>query len=219
VSWSKREPRVIVGDGRGCPVDQVWVEAARGPVGIAVVVGDTVGIVGDKFGGARTRGGPPRGPESGRRSEKEPPRPPFNPPREGWLYPRGPEGGNNVGLSARVAVAAVTGPIEGTDGGDLAGAVKFRTALGPVGARRADGPRGGDLTGGERRSSLDRFGLAGDRSLGVNLSLYEKGDGSCVLCESKLCRSSREGGCVKAVRLGCIGGDERRELFPDVLPE
>jgi hypothetical protein len=40
-----------------------------------------------------------------------------------------------------------------------------------------------------------------------------------VLWESRLCRSSREGFCVRASRLGWIGGDERRELSPDVLSE
>jgi hypothetical protein len=143
-------------------------------------VGDTDGIVGDALGAVRVEVAPPQeGPDSERRSEKEPPRPPLDAPRDDGLYPRGPEGGINAALSARVAVDAVTGAVvEGLADGDLAGAVKFRIALGPVGALRADGPRGGDRAGGERRFSLDGSVRTGDRSLGVILSLYSNGDRS-----------------------------------------
>jgi hypothetical protein len=135
-------------------------------------------MVGDALGAVRIEVVPPQeGPDSERRSEKEPPRPPLDAPRDDGLYPRGPEGGTNVGLSARVAVAADTGTaVEGLADGDLVGAVKLRVALGPVGALRADGPRGGDRAGGERRFSLDRSVRTGDRSLGVILSLYGNGD-------------------------------------------
>ena len=65
--------------------------------------------------------------------------------------------------------------------GDLAGAVKLRLALGPVGGLNPAGPRGGDRGFGERGGSFCGIARIGDRSRGVeredSLSLF--GNGEC----------------------------------------
>lgn len=103
---------------------------------------------------------------------------------------------------------------------DKIGAVKFRLLLGPVGgARKPAGPLGGD------RGAVGR---TGERSRGVDLAESRAESrslkASCVTGER-----SRVGGergldsralaCVRCKRSGWIGGDERREVFPEVRPE
>jgi hypothetical protein len=80
-------------------------------------------------------------------------------------------------------------------GGDLAGAVKFRLALGPVGGLKPAGPRGGDRGFGERGAFLGGIVRTGDRSCGVDLddslSLFGNGECSRVIGESIFIRSLR----------------------------
>lgn len=97
---------------------------------------------------------------------------------------------------------------------DRTGAVKFRMPLGPVGARNPAGPRGGDL---------GATGRTGDRSRGVDLAESLSRYGICAGDLSRISGErgldSRAVGCVRCKRSGWIGGEERREVFPDVLPE
>lgn len=121
--------------------------------------------------------------------------------------------------------------LEEVGAGDLAGAVKIRALLGPVGAFKPAGPRGGDRGLGENTSRCGGAERTGDRSLGVDLaeSRVESLKGREVACaggdrsrgsgDLALERSSRLDDCVTAILLGWIGGEERREVSPDVLPE
>jgi hypothetical protein len=176
---------------------------ARGPVGIPLEVGETVGRVGEALGadGADgAEGAPPHvTPASDLRSANEPPRPPLGcgDPREAGLYPRGPEGGTKlVETSGLLCVDTRAGALlEIMAAGDLAGAVKLRLALGPVGGLKAAGPRGGDRGLGERGASLCGSARTGDRSRGVDredsLSLFANGECSRVIGESTFIRSLR----------------------------
>lgn len=91
-------------------------------------------------------------------------------------------------------------------GGDRVGAVKLRLALGPVGALKAAGARGGERGFGERGASFGGFVRTGDRSRGVDLedSLSLRGNGECsrVVGELAFDRSLRPVGCCKASLLG-----------------
>lgn len=95
------------------------------------------------------------------------------------MYPLGPEGAVGVAvLSGRLCddiVELVREMLEG----DIAGAAGVRVALGPVGALKAAGPRGGDFGGGER-------GRAGDLSRGVNFE--DSRTGNWVDCAGDLSR-------------------------------
>jgi hypothetical protein len=114
--------------------------------------------------------------------------------------------------------AGALGAAEGDLAGDLAGVVKLRVALGPVGALKVAGPRGGDRTYGER--SRVSGARTGERSRGVDLaeSRCDTGDGSRVRFVGvgrSLC--GRDG--LKDVLAGWPGGELRRELSPEVRPE
>lgn len=172
-----------------------WEELARGPVGMPVEVGEADGIVGDALGADGPVGAPPQvGPVSLLAPEKDPTRPPLEceEPREGGLYPRGPEGGTRVPDDSDRAVFG---------GGDLIDAEKFLLALGPVGgALNPAGPRGGDRGRcGERGGSLCGADGAGDLSYGVDFddSLSLDGNGDLPLE-----RSSRVVDCCNASLLG-----------------
>lgn len=93
--------------------------------------------------------------------------------------------------------------------------MKFRLPLGPVGARNPAGPRGGDL---------GATGRTGDRSRGVDLAESLSRYASCVDGERSRTSGerglvSRAVGCVRCRRSGWMGGEERREVFPEVRPE
>jgi hypothetical protein len=183
--------------------------------------------VGEALGAEGAEGAPPHvTPTSGLRSENEPPRPPLGckDPRVGGLYPRGPAGGTMlVRISGLLCADTAAGPLGILAGGDLAGAVKLRLALGPVGGLKLAGPRGGERGFGERGASFGGFTLTGDRSCGVDLgdslSLWGSGECSRVVGESAFDRSLRLVGCCRASLLGWTGGEDRRELVPDVLSE
>ncbi len=132
--------------------DVVVIAAARGPVGIPPspvggAVGETVVVL------VTWRGGSvPQLPRPLLRWGKAPP--------QGEPKARGPEGGK-VGLptSRLCGAAGVDGcRVVGGAGDAMRGAVKFLVALGPVGARRAAGPRGGDLSGATAASGAGGFG-------------------------------------------------------------
>lgn len=99
---------------------------------------------------------------------------------------------------------------------DELSAVKFRLLLGPVGgARKPAGPLGGD------RGAVGR---TGERSRGVDLAESRSLKASCVTGERSRVGGERGLGsralaCVRCIRSGWIGGDERREVFPEVRPE
>lgn len=161
---------------------------ALGPVGMPPDDGVVGEIVGDALGaGAERASGaaPQLLVASGRRSENpprspNPPRPPRDEPRAEGTKPLGPDGGT-TGDSLRLPKPVVL--LAG--GGDLAGAVKFLVALGPLGGRKPVDPRGGDVAragprGGDRgRGDLGSSGrckgLAGERSRGVVLAESLKG--------------------------------------------
>jgi hypothetical protein len=92
--------------------------------------------------------------------------------------------------------------------------VKLRPPLGPVGARKPAGPLGGDL---------GATGRTGDLSRGVDLAE------SLSLCAGCTGERSRVGGervlgsrvvaCVKCSRSGWMGGEERRDVVPEVLSD
>jgi hypothetical protein len=157
-------------------------------------------MVGEALGADGADGAPPHvAPASDLRSANEPPRPPLGcgEPREAGLYPRGPEGGTGfVETSGLLCADTKAGPPpEILAGGDLAGAVKLRMALGPVGGLKPAGPRGGDRGFGERGTSLCGSVRTGDRSCGVDredsLSLFSNGECSRVIGESTFIRSLR----------------------------
>jgi hypothetical protein len=106
-----------------------------------------------------------------------------------------------LGFSGLLCADAEPGPLLLLTVGDVAGAVKLRVALGPVGALKAAGPRGGDRGFGERGSSF-LIARTGDRSRDdLEDSLKGRGDRSRVIGELTLVRSSR-GGCCTASLLG-----------------
>lgn len=161
-----RGPVGIPADG---PVGMVDVvvdndDVAAGPDGMdgeGVCVGRLAGVLmrGEISAGMVRGGAAPQEPDSerwGRSLLNEPLPPRINPPlpRLGGTKPRGPEGG-------------IIGPElsdllwPDMELGDGEGAVKFRLLLGPVGALKPAGPRGGDL---------GAIGRTGDRSLGVDLA-------------------------------------------------
>lgn len=79
-------------------------------------------------------------------------------------------------------------------GGDRTAALKFRLALGPVGARKGcAGPRGGDLEGGGGDFNFGDAARTGDLSRGVDLLESRIGDLSRGYGERVLGRSSNGG--------------------------
>lgn len=90
--------------------------------------------------------------------------------------------------------------------------MKFRLPPGPVGGLNPAGPRGGD-----------RARVGGDRSLGVDRAESRSRFASCVGGGDRSRDIGGERGldacCTAPNRLGWTGGDERRELVPDVLAD
>jgi hypothetical protein len=189
-------------DGRvGTPARGPVGIPPEGPVGIDAIVGPddmegegvcggfAVGVLSRVVTGGTLRlgGAAPHAPVSallGRSPAKEPLPPRINPPppREVGTKPRGPDGGIAGPLfSGRLWAEIDTGALV-----EWTGAVKFLPPLGPVGALKPAGPRGGDR-------AID---LAGERSRGVDLveslslSLYAN--------------------CREGERVRCGGGERSR---------
>lgn len=187
-------------NGRDAIAGEV-VAVARGPVGIApgpdgAVPEEAIGPFGAWRGGIVF----------------QPPRPPrgVKPPRED-PKPRGPEGGM-VGLATSTRACGppgVPGSLDGVAVGDATGAVKFLVALGPVGALRAAGPRGGDLF--ETKLDSCCANLGGSRG-GSALVAEDVGRGDRTRGDSGSERSSRP-------RADVGRGEERPEAEREVKAE
>lgn len=67
-------------------------------------------------------------------------------------------------ISGLLCADTAAGPLGMLTGGDLAGTVKLRLALGPVGGLNPAGPRGGERGFGERGASIAGFARTGDGS-------------------------------------------------------